>query len=161
MMHNKQDKEKERGKAMSETEKKKEKKSMSERRKGIVEEFKQFALRGNVMDMAVGIVIGSAFGAIVNSCVNDLIMPLVGFLTAGRDFTQMRVAFGDDSYINYGNFIQTVVNFFVIALCIFIVVKIVNSIRKPKEKETAPPAPTETDVLVEIRDILKEQNRNG
>ncbi|MDR1027923.1 MAG: large-conductance mechanosensitive channel protein MscL [Clostridiales Family XIII bacterium] len=135
---------------------KKDKKDIAEQRKGIIGEFKQFALRGNVMDMAVGIVIGSAFGAIVNSFVNDLIMPLVGFLTAGQDFTQMKIPFGDDSYINYGNFIQTVVNFFVIALSIFLVIKIINSIRKPKD--SAPPPLTETDVLVEIRDLLKEKS---
>jgi large conductance mechanosensitive channel len=134
----------------------KDKKSIAERRKDVVGEFKKFALRGNVTDMAVGIVIGSAFGAIVNSFVNDLIMPLVGFLTAGKDFTQMRFRFGHESYINYGNFIQTVVNFFVIALSIFIVVKIVNRIRRPKE--AAPPPVTETDVLIEIRDLLKAKN---
>jgi large conductance mechanosensitive channel len=132
-----------------------EKGNILESKKGVIGEFKQFALRGNVIDMAVGIVIGSAFGAIVNSFVNDLIMPIVGFLTAGKDFTQMKFPFGEDSYITYGNFIQTVVNFFVIALSIFIVVKIINKIRKPKD-ETPPPL-TETDVLVEIRDILKEK----
>jgi large conductance mechanosensitive channel len=130
-------------------------KSFAEKRKSIIGEFKQFALRGNVVDMAVGVVIGSAFGAIVNSFVNDLIMPLVGFLTAGKDFTQMKIPFGNESYIYYGSFIQTVVNFFVIALSVFIVIKIVNGIRKPKD--TAPPPLTETDVLVEIRDLLKEK----
>ncbi|MDR0356787.1 MAG: large-conductance mechanosensitive channel protein MscL [Clostridiales Family XIII bacterium] len=124
-------------------------------KKSIIEEFKQFALRGNVVDMAVGIVIGAAFGAIVNSLVNDLVMPFVGFLTAGRDFTQMRIAFGRDSYIYYGNFIQAVVNFFVIALSIFVAVKLLNAIRKPKEE--TPPPPSEAELLAEIRDILKER----
>ncbi|MDR1954079.1 MAG: large-conductance mechanosensitive channel protein MscL [Clostridiales Family XIII bacterium] len=128
-------------------------KNLIRKRKRVVDEFKQFALRGNVMDMAVGIVIGSAFGAIVNSFVNDLIMPIVGFLTAGKDFSQMKISFGEDSYIMYGNFIQTVVNFFVIALSIFVMVKVINRIRKPKIET---PPPTETDVLMEIRDLLKE-----
>lgn len=129
---------------------------LDKKSRGVVGEFRTFALRGNVMDMAVGIVIGSAFGAIVNSFVNDLIMPLVGFLTAGRDFTKLRFAFGDGDYINYGTFIQTVVNFFVIALSIFMMVKVINFVRRPKSKDEEGEKPTEAELLVEIRDILKE-----
>ncbi|MDR0853417.1 MAG: large-conductance mechanosensitive channel protein MscL [Clostridiales Family XIII bacterium] len=123
--------------------------------KGIVDDFKQFALRGNVVDMAVGIVIGAAFGNIVNSFVKDLIMPLVGLLTAGKDFSKMMFSFGDGDAILYGAFIQAVINFFVIALSIFIVVRVMNRLSKPKDEPA--PDPTELDVLNEIRDLLKAQ----
>jgi large conductance mechanosensitive channel len=123
--------------------------------KGIVDDFKAFALRGNVVDMAVGIVIGAAFGNIVNSFVNDLIMPFVGFLTAGKDFTKMVFTFGEGDTVRYGAFIQAVINFFVIALSIFVVVKVFSALSRPKDD--APVEPTEAEILKEIRDLLKEK----
>jgi large conductance mechanosensitive channel len=124
---------------------------------GFIQEFKEFALQGNVFDMAVGVVIGTAFSNIIKSFINDLIMPCVGLLTAGKDFTQMKYSFGDGSAILYGDFIQNVVNFFIIAISIFLVVKFINAVRKPKPAE--PPAPTDVDLLMEIRDLLKEQQK--
>jgi large conductance mechanosensitive channel len=127
-------------------------------KKSLVGEFKEFALKGSVLDLAVGIVIGSAFGAIVNSFVNDLIMPFVGFLTAGKDFSKMQVQLGEAT-IMYGNFIQTLVNFFVIAFAIFIMVKFINVLRRPKNEdpEPVPEVSPETEILSEIRDILKDK----
>ena len=120
--------------------------------KGFFSEFKTFAIRGNAVDMAVGIIIGGAFGGIVNSLVNDMLMPFVGMITAGQDFSKMVFHFGDGSTINYGLFIQAVVNFVLIALAIFIVVKVLNSISRKKDTEVAP---AQVDVLIEIRDLLK------
>jgi large conductance mechanosensitive channel len=120
-----------------------------------LKEFKDFALKGNIFDMAVGVVIGTAFSNIVKSFISDLIMPGVGFLTAGKDFTQMKYEFGDGSAILYGDFIQNIVNFFIIAISIFAVVKLIGIFREKKpEKE----APTETELLKEIRDLLKERD---
>ncbi|MDR0851039.1 MAG: large-conductance mechanosensitive channel protein MscL [Clostridiales Family XIII bacterium] len=126
-------------------------------KKSFVQEFKEFALQGNVFDMAVGVVIGTAFSNIIKSFISDLIMPCVGLITAGKDFTQMKYVFGDGdgSAILYGDFIQNIVNFFIIAISIFLVVKLINAVRKPKPIE--PPAPTDVDLLAEIRDLLKEQ----
>jgi large conductance mechanosensitive channel len=124
-------------------------------KKSLVGEFKEFALKGSVLDLAIGIVIGSAFGAIVNSFVNDLIMPLIGFITAGKDFSKMQVHLGEAT-IMYGSFIQTLVNFFVIAISIFIMVKFINVLRRPKKDEVEPEISKETEILTEIRDILKE-----
>ena len=114
-----------------------------------IKEFKEFAMRGNVIDMAVGVVIGGAFGKIVSSLVGDVIMPIVGVLTGGAAVT-----------VNYGSFIQTMVDFTIIAFCIFCVVKAINSLKKPKEEpKTEEPAPIPEDVtlLTEIRDLLKNK----
>ncbi|MDR3071981.1 MAG: large conductance mechanosensitive channel protein MscL [Clostridiales Family XIII bacterium] len=131
-------------------------------KKGLLGEFKDFALKGNVLDMAVGIVIGAAFSSIVNSFVNDLILPLVGFISAGKDFTAMKVQLSEESFIQYGSFIQTLINFFVIALSVFIMVKVINIFRTKKSEADAADAvategPSETDILIEIRDLLKER----
>lgn len=125
-------------------------------KKGLLGEFKEFALRGNVLDLAVGIVIGTAFGAIVNSFVNDLIMPCVGFLMAGKDFSALQIELSDEAAIKYGAFLQTLLNFIIIALAVFLMVKVVSVFRRKKEE--APAGPSETDVLIEIRDLLKEKN---
>jgi large conductance mechanosensitive channel len=137
---------------------------------GIVKEFKEFAMRGNVIDLAVGVVIGAAFGKIVTSLVNDIIMPPIGYLTGGIDFKNLKVLIkqGDptkkiaDVSINYGNFINTVIEFLIIAFCIFIVVKAINSLQKP-EPEPAPaadPEPTKEEVLLtQIRDLLAKGNK--
>ena len=93
------------------------------------EEFKTFAMRGNVVDMAVGVVIGSAFGAITTSIVNDIFMPLIGCITGGIDFSTLAITVGNAS-INYGNFIQTVINFILVAFCMFLVVKAMNATKK-------------------------------
>ena len=130
----------------------------------IVKEFKEFAMRGNVVDLAVGVVIGAAFGKIVTSLVNDIIMPPIGYLTGGVDFKSLKVLIkaGDptkkiaDVTVNYGNFINTFIEFLIIAFCIFMVVKAINSLKKPAEAPpAADPEPTNEEVLLtEIRDLL-------
>lgn len=132
---------------------------------GIIREFKDFAVRGNVIDMAVGIIIGAAFGKIVSSFVGDVIMPPIGVLIGGVDFTNLtatiKQAAGESPavVISYGKFIQTLIDFTIIAFAIFMAVKGMNSMKK-KEVETpkAPPAPTNEELLLsEIRDLLKEK----
>lgn len=110
----------------------------------LLKEFKEFAFRGNVIDMAVGVVIGSAFTAIVTSVVNDLFTPLIAKLTGSVDFSALAIALGeaeDAPKIAIGNFIQTVINFILVAICIFAFVKFVNKMRKPKEEPAPAPAP--------------------
>lgn len=139
---------------------------MQRKNMSFVKEFKEFAMRGNVIDMAVGVVIGGAFGKIVSSLVGDVIMPIVGVLTGGVNFTDLKFtlkdAVGDTAAVtvNYGSFIQTMVDFTIIAFCIFCVVKAINSLKKPKEEpKTEEPAPIPEDValLTEIRDLLKNK----
>lgn len=126
---------------------------------GLVKEFKDFAMRGNVMDMAVGVIIGGAFGKIVSSLVDDVIMPVVGVVTGGIDFTGLKATIGDAN-ITYGNFIQNIVDFLIVAFCIFLMIKGINKLSKKKEEASAtPPAPTkDQELLAEIRDLLKKQN---
>lgn len=131
--------------------------------KGFFAEFKKFISRGNVMDLAVGVIIGGAFTSIVNSLVNDIIMPVFGLLFGGIDFTSLRFiitpASGDtpEAAIYYGNFIQNVVNFLLIALVIFCIIKLLNSFHKKKEEAAEPPKPSaEVELLTEIRDLMKE-----
>ncbi|HDX9587532.1 TPA: large conductance mechanosensitive channel protein MscL [Bacillus pseudomycoides] len=123
-------------------------------------EFKKFALKGNVMDLAVGVVIGGAFGKIVSSLVNDIIMPLLGLLLGGINFSKLAYPLGEDT-LKYGAFIQTVVDFFIIAFSIFLFIKLFNKLtfKKEEEKKEEVPAPTKEEVLLtEIRDLLKQQN---
>ncbi|MDO4793220.1 MAG: large conductance mechanosensitive channel protein MscL [Filifactor alocis] len=124
----------------------------------LLKEFKDFAMKGNVLDLAVAVVIGGAFGKIVTSLVDDVIMPLVGIIIGGVDFTSLSVQVGEAT-IAYGNFIQQVVNFLIIAFSIFMVVKSMNSFKKKKEEApAAPPAPSNEEVLLtEIRDLLKNK----
>ncbi len=126
-------------------------------KKGFIGEFKEFISRGNVLDMAVGIIIGGAFTSIVTSLVNDIIMPIVGVIIGGVDFTGLTVTVGS-SEITYGNFIQQIVNFLIIAFSVFVMVKAINSMHKKKEEEpAAPPEPSEDILLLrEIRDSLKK-----
>ena len=132
---------------------------------GFIKEFKNFAVRGNVIDMAVGIIIGAAFGKIVSSFVGDVIMPPIGVLIGGVDFTNLAVtikqAAGDDPAVilGYGKFIQTLIDFTIIAFAIFLAVKGMNSLKKKEEEAPkAPPAPTKEELLLtEIRDLLKEK----
>lgn len=132
-----------------------------------ISEFKEFAMRGNVIDMAVGVVIGGAFGKIVSSLVGDVIMPVVGVLTGGVNFTDLKLTLKEAAEgapavtINYGSFIQTMVDFLIIAFCIFCVIKALNTLKNklPKEEEAAPAEPeTPADIalLTEIRDLLKK-----
>jgi len=137
-----------------------------------LKEFKEFAMKGNVVDMAVGVVIGAAFGKIVSSLVDDLIMPLVGVATGGINFTDYKLviqkAVMDGTEIikpevtlNWGAWIQTIVNFLIVAFCIFAMIKFMNSLRKKKEgTPAAPAAPSkEEQLLTEIRDLLKRQDQ--
>ena len=129
---------------------------------GIFQEFKTFAMRGNVVDMAVGIIVGGAFGKIVSSFVADVIMPPIGILLGNVDFTDLAItlkqASGDIAAvtINYGKFIQTVIDFVIIAFAIFIAIKAMNSLKKKEaEAPAAPPAPSKEEILLtEIRDAL-------
>lgn len=131
----------------------------------ILQEFKTFAMRGNVVDLAVGVVIGTAFGKIVSSLVSDIIMPIVGVLTGGVDFSDLKLVIkegakeAENVTVNYGMFIQNVVDFLIIAFSIFVVVKLINKLKKAeKEEEKQAPAPAEDIVLLtEIRDLLKNK----
>lgn len=130
----------------------------------MLKEFKSFAMRGNVVDLAVGIIIGGAFGKIVSSIVADLIMPPIGLLMGGVNFTDLKIvikeAVGENAAvtINYGNFIQVLVDFIIIAFAIFLLIKAINSSKKKEEAiPTPPPGPTkEQELLSEIRDLLKK-----
>ena len=127
-----------------------------------LKEFREFAMRGNVVDMAVGVIIGGAFGKIVSSLVSDIFMPVLGILTGGIDFKDMKFvleqAQGDIPAVtlNYGMFIQNVVDFIIIAFAIFMMIKMINKVRKPEEKKPAGPT-AEEKLLTEIRDLLKEK----
>jgi len=135
----------------------------------VFEEFKKFAMRGNVVDMAVGIIIGAAFGKIVSSAVNDLIMPPIGMLLGGVDFSNLFISLGDASYetlaaaeaagapvIKYGVFINTILDFIIVAFAIFVAIKAMNKLQKQQDAEpAAPPEPSdEVKLLTEIRDAL-------
>lgn len=140
-----------------------------------IKEFKEFAMRGNVIDMAVGVVIGGAFGKIVTSLVNDVIMPVVGVITGGMDFTdykfviQQAVIDGSTQEIlkpevtlNWGSWVQTVVDFIIVAFCIFCAIKAINQLKRKQEEPAPAPEPDpqpskEETLLTEIRDILKEK----
>jgi large conductance mechanosensitive channel len=137
---------------------------------GMVSEFKEFAMRGNVVDLAVGVVIGAAFGKIVASLVNDVIMPFVGFLVGGVNFSdlafELKAATVDAAgaevpavLVKYGAFIQTIVDFLIIAFAIFVAVKVINRLKRKEEAApAAPPAPSdEVKLLTEIRDALKSR----
>ena len=134
-----------------------------------VKEFKEFAMRGNVVDLAVGVIIGAAFGKIVSSLVADIIMPPIGYLTGGVDFSEKKIILtaADPAHkvlenaIHYGNFINAVIQFLIIALSIFLVVKGINSLKKEEEVPAAPaaePAPTKEELLLtDIRDLLAKK----
>lgn len=142
--------------------------------KGTLKEFGEFIKRGNVVDMAVGVVIGGAFSSIVTSIVNDIIMPVVSLITGGIDFSNWFVALDGNTYatlekaqeagaatLNYGNLISIVLNFLIVAFCIFIVIKIIGKFNRKQEvkeeKEEAPAKPDDVVLLEEIRDLLKEK----
>ncbi|MBR1839623.1 MAG: large-conductance mechanosensitive channel protein MscL [Prevotella sp.] len=124
---------------------------------GFIKEFKEFAMKGNVMDMAVGVIIGGAFGKIVSSLVDDVLMPIIGMITGGVDFTQLAITLGDAN-IKYGTFLQNVIDFIIIAFCIFCMIKAMNKMKKeePAAPE-APAGPTQEELLAEIRDLLAKK----
>ncbi|HBN47493.1 MAG TPA: large conductance mechanosensitive channel protein MscL [Prevotella sp.] len=138
-----------------------------------INEFKEFAVKGNAVDMAVGVIIGGAFGKIVSSIVDDLIMPPIGWLIGGVNFTDLKVTLPAEKIadgiemqaatINYGNFLQNMLDFVIIAFCVFLLVKAINKLAHSKKAEAAPaPAPApepsaEEKLLAEIRDLLKEK----
>ena len=126
----------------------------------MIKEFRDFVLKGNVLDLAVAVIMGIAFGAIITSLVNDIIMPIVGVLMGGVDFSSLSVTVGD-AVIAYGKFLQTIVNFILIALSLFFVIKSINTMQKRLSKEAPPaaPAPPPEDVVLlrEIRDLLKSR----
>ena len=130
----------------------------------LFDEFKAFVMRGNVVDMAVGVIIGGAFGKIVTSLVNDIFMPIIGMILGNVNFSYLEIKLGEpvegaeQAAIRYGMFIQEIVNFLIIALCIFMVIKVINKMQKKKEEAPAPaPEPTKEEVLLtEIRDALNK-----
>lgn len=139
---------------------------------GMLQEFKEFAMKGNVVDMAVGVIIGGAFGKIVSSLVADVIMPPIGVLLGGVDFSDLAVTIQEASKtadgatiaavaVNYGKFIQTIIDFTIVAGAVFLMIKILSSFKKKvEEAPAAPPAPSNEEVLLaEIRDLLKQQQR--
>ena len=141
---------------------------------GFIKEFKEFAMKGNVMDMAVGVIIGGAFGKIVTSLVNDVLMPVVSLATGGIDFTNLFINLGEGNYttlaaaqeagasvLAYGSFIQNIVDFLIVAFCIFLMLKGINKLNRKKEEPAPAPeepkGPTQEELLAEIRDLLKEK----
>ena len=141
---------------------------------GFIKEFKEFAMKGNVMDMAVGVIIGGAFGKIVSSLVDDVLMPIIGKLTGGVSFVDLFVTLGDGNFktlaaakeagaavFAYGQFIQNIVDFLIVAFCIFLMLKGINKMNRKKEEPApepeAPKGPTQEELLAEIRDLLKNK----
>lgn len=138
-------------------------------------DFRDFAMRGNVVDMAVGVIIGGAFGKIVTSLVNDIIMPGIGVLTGGTNFSEYKFVIKDavtqgeevitpEVAISWGSFVQTIVDFLIIAFCIFVAIRVMQNLRRKKEVEEAaapaPAGPTQEELLTEIRDLLAKQAEN-
>lgn len=133
----------------------------------LMKEFKEFAMRGNVIDLAIGVIIGGAFGKIVSSLVNHVIMPPIGYLLGGVDFSNLKILIKEGSegvepvFLSYGIFINTVIDFLIIAFVIFMVVKGINKLQRQKAEEPAPPLPPEPtkeeQLLTEIRDLLKSK----
>ncbi|MBL29160.1 MAG: large conductance mechanosensitive channel protein MscL [Rhodospirillaceae bacterium] len=140
----------------------------------IIQEFREFAVKGNVVDLAVAVVVGGAFGRIVTSLVNDIVMPPIGYLARGIDFSQLYINLSGGTYeslaeateagaatINYGAFITTIINFLIVAWALFVVVRVLNRLKRKQEEEAAVPeapaeAPADVKLLTEIRDLLKE-----
>ncbi|MCD8219733.1 MAG: large-conductance mechanosensitive channel protein MscL [Ruminococcus sp.] len=126
----------------------------------MVGEFKEFISKGNVLDMAVGLIVGSAFTAIVTSLVDDILMPFIGMILAGVNFNTLgiQIPWGNEPFIAIGNFLNAVITFLLIALCVFLIVKLMNVFRRKKEEESAPEEPSkEEQLLTEIRDLLAAQ----
>lgn len=129
--------------------------------KKFLAEFRTFIARGNVIDLAVGMIVGTAFTTIVKSLVDDMVMPFIGWLIGGMDFTAMKIQLNEEAFINYGTFIQNIISFLAIAFVVFCMVKLVNKIYKKKEEEKKPEPPKVSDeakLLAEIRDLLKKED---
>ena len=140
---------------------------------GFIKEFKEFAMKGNVMDMAVGVIIGGAFGKIVTSLVADILMPIISVCTGGIDFTNLFVNLSDDTkyatlaaaqeaganVFAWGQFCQNIIDFLIVAFCIFMMIKAMNKLNRKKEEPApeAPAGPTQEELLAEIRDLLKQK----
>lgn len=133
-------------------------------------EFKEFAVKGNAIDMAVGVIVGGAFGTIVTSIVNDIIMPPIGWIIGGVNFSDLKIALPPKGVlgienmkaitINYGNFLQTLLNFIIVVFCVFLMVKVINKLNKKKEEKPAPKVQEQSNeekLLGEIRDLLKDK----
>lgn len=123
-----------------------------------LKEFKTFISKGNVVDLAVGVIIGSAFGKIVSSLVNDILMPIIGIIIGGINFSNLTIQI-KDATIKYGIFIQNIIDFLIVAFCIFIFIKLINKVSKKEEEKKEKVVSEETEILKEIRDILKEQTK--
>lgn len=136
---------------------------------GLIKEFKEFSIKGNALDLAIGVIIGTAFGKIISSIVDDILMPPIGLLLGGVNFTELKITLKNAVLdasgkmteavtLNYGNFIQTLVDFLIIAFCIFLVVKAINAFKKKEEEKPLPPAEPSEEVklLSEIRDLLRK-----
>jgi large conductance mechanosensitive channel len=119
----------------------------------MLKEFKEFAMKGNVMDLAIGVVIGAAFGKIIDSVVADLISPVIGMLTGGVNFSEKVLEVGQ-AKLMYGNFLNAIIQFIIVAFVLFLVVKAMNKMKKP-EPPAAPAGPSDNDLLIEIRDLMK------
>ncbi len=130
--------------------------------KKFLREFKEFAMRGNVMDLAVGVIVGGAFSAITTSLINDILMPIIGIFVSEASFADLYL-YVNGAEIAYGNFIQAVLNFIIMAFVVFCLVKAINRLSRKKEKEVPPPPPPEPSneekLLTEIRDLLKAQQK--
>lgn len=126
---------------------------------GFIQEFKAFAMRGNVMDMAVGVIIGGAFGKIITSLVDDVLMPVIGVATGGVDFSDLSVKIMD-AEVKYGNFVQNIIDFLIVALCIFMMIKAMNKLttkKKEEEASAAPAGPTQEELLQQILDEMRKK----
>src|SRR5215469_15292972 len=129
----------------------------------LASEFKEFAVKGNMIDMAIGIVIGAAFGTVVSSLVADIIMPPLGLLTGGIDFSKMALTIGtgpkgDPVLLKYGLFVQAIISFLIIALTLFMIIKMINKLKHPAPPAVAPPPPKSEVLLGEIRDLLAKRS---
>lgn len=123
----------------------------------MLHEFRDFAMKGNVLDLAIGVIIGTAFGKIVTSLVGDVLMPTIGILLGQLDFSSLKMTVGE-SVINYGLFLQSVVDFVIVAFCIFLLVKQVNRFQKKKEESPSSDLPQDVKLLTEIRDLLRKDS---
>lgn len=138
--------------------KKKKKEKMMKKGENFIKEFKQFISKGNVVDLAVGVIIGGAFGKIVTSLVNDILMPLIGVLIGGIDFTNLTFKV-KDAVIYYGVFIQNIIDFLIVAFCIFLFIKIINRFNKKEEEKEEKKPDVQIKLLTEIRDLLKKKKK--
>ena len=136
--------------------KKQKKKELLKKGNSTIREFKQFISKGNVIDLAVGVIIGSAFGKIVSSMVSDILMPLIGIIIGGLNFSSLHVKIGEAT-IQYGSFIQNVIDFLIVAACIFLFIKIISKFNKKKDKVEEVKQDEQIVLLTEIRDLLKEK----